>query len=126
MINVSYVSYESCAYSSVCVIGNQNNPKNAQKSAKQAGHYVPMLCQKLFGVIHLPTRRTLSHLSSPLSENSLVRAQKKTKARAAELSTEAFAIRNSAPSRRAWILFLIQFDWIFMQETIQSSVFDKK
>lgn len=50
-------------------------------------------------------RQTASHLSSPLSENSLVRAQKKTKARAAALSTEAFAIRNSAPSRRAWIEF---------------------
>lgn len=45
-----------------------------------------------------------AHLSSPLSEKSLVRAQKKTKARAAALRTEAFAIRNRAPSLVAYML----------------------
>lgn len=46
-----------------------------------------------------------AHLSSPLSENSLVKAQKNKKATAAALSTEALAIRNTAPSPEACFLF---------------------
>lgn len=46
-----------------------------------------------------------AHLSSPLSENSLVIAQKNTNATAAALRTEALAMRNKTPSREACQIF---------------------